>query len=87
MAEPVHTMVRRIAARCGERIAIEWQAEGQERRLSYRELGGEVARLAAALRMAGAVPGDRVAILGSTGAEVIAAILAALDLGCVFVPL
>ncbi|HEX3554225.1 MAG TPA: non-ribosomal peptide synthetase [Thermoanaerobaculia bacterium] len=87
MAEPIHAMVRLAVARCGERVAIEWQAEGEERRLSYRELGGEVARLAAALRAAGAVPGDRVAILGSSGAEVIAAILAALDLGCVFVPL
>jgi acetoacetyl-CoA synthetase len=57
---------------------------GVERRLTYRELGREVARAAAALRAAGVGPGDRVCGMIANIPEAIIAALAAASLGAVW---
>ncbi|RZW22010.1 MAG: acetoacetate--CoA ligase [Desulfobulbaceae bacterium] len=65
-----------------ERIALVFRGENQVRRaVSYRELYAEVAKVAAALRQAGIVPGDRVAGFMPNMPESIIAMLAATSLG------
>jgi amino acid adenylation domain-containing protein len=87
MHEPIHHLVRRGAAHWPGRVAIEWTRGGEERRLTYRELLDEAGRLAALLRAAGAARGDLAAVFAAASAEAIAGILAALEVGCAFVPL
>lgn len=55
--------------------------------VGYGELAGLVGRGAARLRALGGVPGDRVVIWMDKRPEYAVAILAALDAGCVYVPL
>ncbi len=57
---------------------------GARRTLSYRELGAEVARIAAGLRAAGVTAGDRVAGFVPNLPEAIVAMLAAASLGAVW---
>ncbi|MBT8329914.1 MAG: AMP-binding protein, partial [Desulfofustis sp.] len=65
-----------------ERIALVFRGENQVRRaVSYRELYAEVAKVAAALRQAGIVSGDRVAGFMPNMPESIIAMLAATSLG------
>jgi acyl-CoA synthetase (AMP-forming)/AMP-acid ligase II len=58
-----------------------------ETRLSYARLQAEALRLAGALRAAGAVAGDRVAIMIANSAEAAVSAWAILEAGCVLVPL
>ena len=62
--------------------ALVFRAEDQiERRLSWRELYGEVSRIAAALKMAGVQPGDRCAGFLPNSPETVVAMLATASLG------
>ncbi len=61
-----------------------WNESGERRRLSFAELFAAVSRLAAALREAGVVPGDRVAAWMPNIPETLIAMLAAASLGAVW---
>jgi acetoacetyl-CoA synthetase len=63
---------------------IFWNESGQRRRLSFAGLFTEVSRLAAALRDAGVVRGDRVAAWMPNMPEALIAMLAATSLGAVW---
>lgn len=66
----------------GDRVAIFWEGEpGDRRELTYRDLHGDVVRLAAALRSLGLGPGDRVALHLGWLPETVAAILACARIG------
>ena len=56
-------------------------------RLTYRQLSERVSELSRALIAAGVERGDRVAVVGPPGLEVVTAFLAAADIGAVFVGL
>jgi amino acid adenylation domain-containing protein len=76
-------LVREQAARTPSATALVTDAE----RWSYAELLAAVEEIAAALRVAGVVPGDRVAVLAERGARLVAALLGVLDAGAAYVPL
>jgi len=61
-----------------------WNERGRQRTLSYADLGQEVARVAAALRQHGIVPGDRVAGFLPNLPEAVIAMLAATSLGAIW---
>jgi acetoacetyl-CoA synthetase len=61
-----------------------WNERGPQRRLTYAELFGEVARVAGALRAMGIQPGDRVAGFLPNLPETIVAMLAATSLGAIW---
>ena len=61
-----------------------WTERGAERRLTFSELYGEVARLAAALRGMGIASGDRVAGFMPNVPETIIAMLAATSIGAIW---
>jgi acetoacetyl-CoA synthetase len=61
-----------------------WNERGQQRTLSYAGLGQEVARVAAALREHGIVPGDRVAGFLPNLPEAVIAMLATTSLGAIW---
>ena len=63
---------------------IAWNELGAKRSLSFAGLNAEVSRLAAALRHAGVLPGDRVAALMPNVPETLIAMLAAVSLGAVW---
>jgi acyl-CoA synthetase (AMP-forming)/AMP-acid ligase II len=75
-----HALLNRAS---GQRLAI---VEGDEE-LSYYALRGRVARLVEAIRSHTVAPGDRVLIFSEPSAFGIAAHLAAMEAGCVAVPL
>ncbi len=79
---PVHEMFRQAAARFPGHTAIDSGGE----RVTYQELSRRAAGLAAALAATG-VREDLIAILSDRTADVIAAMLAILEVGCAFVPL
>ena len=64
----------------GEALVF-WNERGPQRRLTYAELAGAVARIAAALRQAGVTAGDRVAGFLPNLPETVIAMLAAVSLG------
>ncbi|MEU1465218.1 non-ribosomal peptide synthetase [Streptomyces sp. NPDC005727] len=85
-AERAGTLVHRflqVAAEHAEREAV----VTPEVRWTYRETAELSARVAGGLVAAGLRPGDRVALLFSHGAEMIAALLGALRAGLSYVPL
>ena len=61
-----------------------WTERGAQRRLTYRELYDDVARVAAALRLAGVGVGDRVAGFMPNMPETIIAMLAATSIGAIW---
>jgi acetoacetyl-CoA synthetase len=68
-----------------DRIAIvSWNERGAQRRLTYRELAGEVARVAAALRALGITIGDRVAAFMPNLPETVIAMLATTSIGAIW---
>ncbi|MFI0977555.1 non-ribosomal peptide synthetase [Streptomyces sp. NPDC021093] len=85
-AEQAGTLVHRFleqAAAHPEREAV----VTPEVRWTYRETAGRASRIAASLAAAGLRPGDRVGLLFSHGAEMIAALLGVLHAGLSYVPL
>lgn len=70
-----------------ERTALLWEGEdGEQRQLTYRELGAEVCRVAGALKGFGIQAGDRVGIYMPMVPETAIALLACFKLGAVAVP-
>ena len=68
-----------------DRTALVFRTEsGDRRELTYRELHGEVARVASALRSCGVITGDRVAGYMPNMPETIIAMLAATSLGAIW---
>ena len=63
---------------------VSWNELGVSRRLTYRQLFDEVARMAAALRGMGIQPGDRVAGFMANIPETVIAMLAATSIGAVW---
>ncbi|HEY7897845.1 MAG TPA: acetoacetate--CoA ligase [Gemmatimonadaceae bacterium] len=63
---------------------ISWNEAGRQQCLTFAELGGEVSRIATALRDMGVEPGDRVAGFLPNIPETIIAMLAATTLGAVW---
>lgn len=61
-----------------------WNEQGRRRALGYRELGAEVAAVAAALQAQGVGPGDRVAGFLPNLPETVVAMLAAASLGAIW---
>jgi acetoacetyl-CoA synthetase len=61
-----------------------WTERGPQRRLTYRELYDDVARVAAALRVAGVGVGDRVAGFMPNMPETVIAMLAATSIGAIW---
>ncbi|HTR75235.1 MAG TPA: class I adenylate-forming enzyme family protein [Solirubrobacterales bacterium] len=60
---------------------------GEEREASYGEIGERSGRLAAGLLSAGAVPGDRIAVLCRNSVESVEIFFAAAQIGAVVVPI
>ena len=72
------------AGRAAEKTAILWEGEpGEVRRLSFRELHGEVQRFANVLKDLGVKKGDRVAIYMGMTPELAIALLACARIGAV----
>jgi acetoacetyl-CoA synthetase len=63
---------------------VAWNEHGQQRRLSYRALRAEVARVAAGLRAMDVRPGDRIAGFLPNLPETIIAMLAATSIGAIW---
>jgi acetoacetyl-CoA synthetase len=61
-----------------------WNEQGRQRTLTYRELGEEVAAVAAALRAHGIQPGDRIAGFLPNLPETVIAMLATASLGAIW---
>ncbi len=80
-------MVARRAAALGDRVALQvWRKDGYYR-LTYRELGRQVAALAGGLRGIGVRAGDRVGVLGENRPEWAVAYFAAQACGGIALPL
>lgn len=76
-AETLPELMRAQADRYGDRPAV----LGTGRAATYRELLGQVSRLAADLRAVGATPAHRIATVSSNGPEAAVAFLAATSVG------
>jgi acetyl-CoA synthetase len=78
---------RHVEAGRGDKAALLWEADdGQTRTLTYRELAGEVNRLANALRRLGVGEGDRVGVFLPMSPEAAIATLAVARIGAVYTP-
>jgi acetyl-CoA synthetase len=75
---------RHLATR-GDQVAILWEGDdpADSRRVTYRELHGEVCRLANALRARGVARGDRVCIYMPMVPEAVCAMLACARIGAI----
>ena len=75
---------RHLATR-GDQVAIIWEGDdaSQQRKLTYRELHGEVCRMANALRALGAKRGDRITIYMPMIPEAAMAMLACTRIGAI----
>ncbi|WP_322802111.1 acetate--CoA ligase [Thermoflexus sp.] len=79
---------RHLEAGRGDRLALIWEGEeGEIRRYTYRQVFEEVARLARALQAMGAQPGDRIGLFLPMIPEVAFALLAAMRIGAIVIPL
>ncbi len=80
----VNCLDRHLSGATAEKTAILWEGEpGEVRRLTYRELAGEVGMLANALVALGVRPGDRVGIYLGMVPEAAIAMLACARIGAV----
>ncbi len=71
-------------AKSGDKVAIHWEGEpGDSRSLTYRELHGEVCRMANVLKARGVSKGDRVAIYMPMIPELAMAVLACARIGAI----
>lgn len=78
---------RHLDAGRGDTPALLWEADdGQTRALTYRELAGEVARLANALTRLGVASGDRVGVFLPMSPEAAIATLAVVRIGAIYTP-
>ena len=74
-----------LLRRCDDHLAIISRAEGKtDRRITYKELAGEVEKVASALRAAGVVKGDRVAGFLPNIPESVITMLGAASIGAVW---
>jgi len=73
-----------LIARRDDAIAIVAHADGARRTLTFRELAGEVARVATGLGELGVASGDRVVAVLPNGPEAVVAMLAANSLGAIW---
>ncbi|HUP47549.1 MAG TPA: AMP-binding protein, partial [Thermoanaerobaculia bacterium] len=79
----VNCLDRHLSTR-GDKVALIWEGEpGEVRRITYRELHGEVSRFANALKGLGVEAGDRVAIYMPLIPEAVVAMLACSRIGAV----
>jgi acetyl-CoA synthetase len=82
-----HCVDRHAQAR-PDASAVLWEGDdGETRRLTYRDLAGEVSRVAAALRSVGVGRGDAVGFFMPMLPELIIAFFAALKIGAIAVPI
>jgi acetyl-CoA synthetase len=78
---------RHLDAGRGDKPALIWEGDdGQGRTLTYRELGGEVGRLANVLKKLGVGEGDRVGIFLPMSVEAAVAALAVARIGAIYMP-
>jgi acetyl-CoA synthetase len=78
---------RHLEAGRGDRPALVWEGDdGQTRTLSYRELAGEVGRLANGLGRLGVAAGDRVGVFLPMSPEAAIATLAVARIGAIYTP-
>jgi long-chain acyl-CoA synthetase len=70
----------------GERPFLWAKSEGEWRSISWREVAETVARMAAALKRIGLMPGDRVMLVSENRPEWLMADLAIMAAGCITVP-
>ena len=82
-ARPVPVCFREQVARHAERVAV----EDDRATWSYGQLGARVTELAAQLTAAGVRPETPVAVTMAPSAELVAAVLAVLEVGAAYVPL
>ena len=87
MAEPIHEPIHLLAERTAGRFADALAIECGDQRVTHGELAARARGLAGALAAMGVAPGDLVAVLATTSADVIASMLAVLRVGGAFVPL
>ncbi|MCA1216979.1 non-ribosomal peptide synthetase [Streptomyces sp. 8L] len=80
----LHSGFFAAAARTPEAPALLW---GESGTWSYAELADRALRVAGALRAAGTVPGDTVAVSLPKGPEQVAAVLGVLAAGCTYLPI
>ncbi|HEX7112123.1 MAG TPA: amino acid adenylation domain-containing protein, partial [Mizugakiibacter sp.] len=81
--DTVHGVFARVAQRAPDAVAVAWDGGT----LSYADLAARATRLAARLRAAGVVPGNRVGVLLERSPEAIVALLAILQAGAAYLPL
>ncbi|MER5387924.1 long-chain-fatty-acid--CoA ligase [Saccharopolyspora sp. NPDC002686] len=79
----ISDQLARHARKIPDEIALRFAGTGR----TYRELDERVSRLANALADRGVEPGDRVAVLGRNGLEVVESYLAVARLGAICVPI
>jgi acetyl-CoA synthetase len=78
---------RHLDAGRGDHTALVWEGDdGSTRALTYRELAGEVNRLANALRALGVAEGDRVGVFLPMSPEAAIATLAIVRIGAIYTP-
>ncbi len=83
----IHNMLDRHLPRLAAKPAFIWESDdGQKKKLTYGDLAKEVTRLGSALKNAGIVKGDRVALYLPMIPEMVVAFLAILKIGAVIVP-
>jgi acetoacetyl-CoA synthetase len=73
-----------LARRDDATAIVSYAADGSRRTLTFRELAGQVASVAAGLRDLGVVAGDRVAGVLPSGPEAVVAMLAANSIGAIW---
>ncbi|MBA8824974.1 fatty-acyl-CoA synthase/long-chain acyl-CoA synthetase [Saccharopolyspora lacisalsi] len=79
----ISDQVARHARTIPDDVALRFRGDGR----TYRELDERVTRLANSLRQRGAGPGDRIAVLGLDGPEIVESYLACTRLGAICVPI
>src|SRR5580765_6316034 len=83
MSDPIHHLVRDVAAVDPQRLALRFKG----RSLTYGELWSRSAAVAGQLAAAGIAAGDRVGVLAPKTPEAVIAMLGTLRAGAVYVPM
>ncbi len=80
---PIRRLLEETASRQPDRVAV----TAGEASVTYGQLAGDAARLAAGLAGCGLVPGDRIAVLLPNSIALVTTVLAAFAAGCIVTPL